>query len=69
MAAKMTVLRLIQTGHVLAALAEPDAGPPPLAGLVGDAFPLGATRVKQVGTAVTTSFGLPAATIELKSLP
>jgi hypothetical protein len=69
MPAKMTVLSLAHTGHVLAAIAEPPSGPASLEALVGAAFPLRTTRVRTAtGGAFDASFALPASLLESKSI-
>jgi hypothetical protein len=68
MPAKMTVLSLAHTGHVLAAIAEPPSGPASLEALIGAAFPLRATRVRNGGGAFHASFALPASLLKLKSI-
>jgi hypothetical protein len=68
MPAKMTVISLAHTGHVLAAIAEPPSGPATLEALVGTAFPLRAMRVRGAPAVVDASFALPAALLEAKSI-
>ena len=69
MSAKMTVVYLDHTGHVLAALREPDSGAPQLETLVGDAFPLRAVRVRgPAGSASAALFDLPPSILKSKSV-
>jgi hypothetical protein len=64
--AKMTVVYLKDTGHVVAAVAESDAGEPTLEQIVGEAFPLRAVgrKGKEPSFAI---FELPAVVLKTKS--
>ena len=68
MSAKMTVVYVEHTGHVVAALLEPPGGAPKLEALVGDGFPLGAVRVRS-GTVISGAFDLPVSILKSKSIP
>lgn len=67
MSAKMTVVYLDHTGHVLAALREPDSGAPKLEALVGDAFPLRAVRSAAAPSSAAL-FDLPPSILKSKSV-
>jgi hypothetical protein len=67
MSVKMTVVYLDHTGHVLAALREPDSGAPKLEGLVGEAFPLRAVRSAAAPFSAAL-FNLPPSILKSKSV-
>lgn len=67
MSTKMTVIYLDHTGHVLAALREPDSGAPKLEALAGAAFPLRAVR-RTGGPASAALFDLPPSILKSKSV-